>query len=65
MNSSISQGDFVENWLGKVRDKFPNSQTVNAVSDATQSGQLDEARLLKLLRKLSKQPQKEKLDDQG
>jgi hypothetical protein len=65
MNSLNSPGDFVENWLRKKRDKFPNSRTVVAVSDATQSGQLDEAKLLKRLRELSKSTKKEERDDQG
>jgi len=65
MTSPSSPKDFVENWLGKVRNKFPGSQTVTAVSDATQSGQLDEARLLKRLRELSTPLKKEKLDDKG
>jgi hypothetical protein len=65
MNSRNSAADFVENWLGKLRDKFPNSQTVAAVSDATQSAQLDEVKLLKRLRELSKPSKKEGRDDQN
>ncbi len=60
MKPQPSPGDFVENWFSKVRDKFPKSEAVIAVSDATQSGQLDEAKLLKRLRELSKPPKKQK-----
>jgi hypothetical protein len=65
MNSKNSTGDFVENWLVKLRNKYSKSQTVAAVSDATQSGQLNEIKLLKRLRELSKPAKKDKPDDQG
>jgi hypothetical protein len=65
MNSIDSTGDFTETWLRKLRDKFPASRTVAAVSDATQSGQLDEVKLLKRLRELSKPAKEAKPDDQG
>jgi len=60
MKPQQSPGDFVESWLSKVRDKFPKSGVVTAVSDATQSGQLDEVQLLKRVRELSKPPKKQK-----
>ena len=65
MNTTNSPSDFVDNWLDKLREKFPKSKTVTAVTEATKSSRLDEAKLLKRLRDLSKPSKKEGRDDQS
>jgi len=56
---------FVENWLKAAQTAFPDSATLKAVADATQSAHLDETKLLRRLRELSKPAKEEKQDDEG
>lgn len=54
---------FVESWLVKMEGEHPESPIVQAVSQTTKTGQLDEAGLLRKLRELAKPLAKEKRND--
>jgi hypothetical protein len=49
--------NFVQNWLLEAVNKFSESLTLKAVSDATQLDGLDEALLIRRLRELAKASQ--------
>lgn len=49
-----SREAFVQNWLLDAVKTFPESPILEAVSDSTKLGRLDEAKLVKRVRKLAK-----------
>lgn len=54
MNNTASQTEFICNWLQRVKSMKPESLVIQGIADATNNCQLDEAKLLRRLRELSK-----------
>jgi hypothetical protein len=59
-----AQDQFVQNWLASAQSAFPESLVVAAIKDATKSSLLDEAKLIRQLREISK-PEVEERDGQS
>jgi hypothetical protein len=60
MSAPRAPEEFIKEWLDSKEQLVPDSQVVKAVTIATDVVQLDEAKLLKRLRELSKPMVKEK-----
>jgi len=51
MSKELITESFIETWLKKGKEKWPDSSIIQAVADATTKNQLDETSLLKSLKK--------------